>query len=272
MIDMNILVERIKKMHAKAESAKQLGNEAEAFAFASAVQKLLLKHNLEMTDVEAALAAKEDPVKAHYFDPEVFGLKAPKKRRPQLWSELLTRIVADAHLCGILHVYKSSQFLIIGTRQNRQACEFMIVFLMRYAEQHSEQDYVRYFYQCKAEGDVTKAQGYKAAWLLGFVSRLAERYKKDQAEVIKEVEQVNPHALIRLKNQMVVVNEVRGKLADGPKRSEQKAPDMFKDGSGAGLADGMKHGDQVQLKGMGLHQPKSDRQVGPGQKLLGGGS
>src|SRR4051812_44988051 len=120
--DMDKLVDRIKKMHAKAESAKQLGNEAEAFAFASAVQKLLLKHNLEMTDVEAALAAKEDPVKAHYFYPETFGL--PKRRSRVQWSELLARIVADAHMCGILPVRASNEFMIIGTRQNRQACEF----------------------------------------------------------------------------------------------------------------------------------------------------
>lgn len=267
-VDMGKLVDRIKKMHAKAESAKQLGNEAEAFAFASAVQKLLLKHNLEMSEVEAAAAEKEDPIKAHYFDPRAFGL--PRKRRREHWSELLARIVADAHMCGILPVHRSNEILLIGTRQNRQACEFMLVFLTRYAIEHSEKDYVRYFYQCKDDGDVTMARGYKAAWLMGFVTRLAARYKADKQEVIKEVQQVNPYALVRLKHQMVKIDGIRDSLSD-KKGPAPQGRDLSKDGSGAGFVDGAKHGDQVQLKGMGLHQPKGAPQVGPGQKLLGGG-
>jgi phosphoribosyl-ATP pyrophosphohydrolase len=267
-IPMEKLVDRIKKMHAKAESAKALGNEAEAFAFASAVSKLLLKHNLEMTDVEAALAMKEDPVKAHYFRPEVFGFKRKKTR--VLWSELLAHVVADAHMCGILPCHASNELMIIGTRQNRQACEFMIVFLTRYAEEHAEKDYVTYFYRMKYEGDVTKARGYKAGWLMGFVSRLAERYKADKMQVIKEAEQVNPYALVRLKDQLVKVNEVIDVLATGKgKPPKQRALD---EGSSAGVEHGMAHGDKVQLKGMGIHRPKGSKGLGPGQGMLGSGS
>lgn len=268
-IPMEKLVDRIKKMHAKAESAKALGNEAEAFAFASAVSKLLLKHNLEMTDVQAAAAEKEDPVKAHYFDPRTFGL--PRKKRREHWSELLARIVADAHMCGILPVNKSNMIMLIGTRSNRQACEFMLVFLTRYAVEHSEKDYVRYFYECRDQGDVTKARGYKAGWLLGFVTRLAMRYKADKQEVIKEVQQVNPHALVRLKHQLVKIQEVTDILSDRIAPTP-RGRDLDKDGSGRGIADGMDHGDRVQLKGAGLHQPKGKKQVGPGQGMLGSGS
>jgi phosphoribosyl-ATP pyrophosphohydrolase len=265
---MEKLLDRIKKMHAKAESAKQLGNEAEAFAFASAVQKLLLKHNLEMTDVEAALEAQHDPVKAHYFHPQAFGL--PFKKGRVLWSELLAHVVADAHMCGILPVHRTNTFMIIGTRSNRQACEFMTVFLTRYAIEHSEKDYVRYFYECKAGGDVKLARGYKAGWLMGFVTRLAERYKQDKAAVVKEAEKVNPYAMVRLKDQMVKVAEVRDILVTG----KGAAPRMREpgDGTAAGVEDGAGHGDKVQLKGMGIGQPKGSKQVGSGQGLLGSGN
>ena len=233
-IPMEKLVDRIKKMHAKAESAKQLGNEAEAFAFASAVQKLLLKHNLEMTDIEAALEAQHDPVQGHYFHPQAFGL--PFKKSRVLWSELLGHVIADAHMCGILPVHRSNTFMIIGTRSNRQACEFMTVFLTRYAIEHSEKDYVRYFYQCKADGDVTMARGYKSGWLMGFVARLAERYKQDKAQIIKEVELVNPFALVRLKDQMVKVQEVTDILTTGKGAAPRQR--QAGDGTAQGVQDG----------------------------------
>lgn len=267
-IPMDKLMDRIKKMHAKAESAKQLGNEAEALTFASAVQKLLLKHNLEMTDVEAAVQEQQDPIKAHYFNPEAFGL--PRKRSRVLWSELLAYVVADAHMCGVLPVHRTNTFLIIGSRQNRQACEYMIVFLTRYAIEHSEKDYVKYFYKCLNEGDVKQARGYKSGWLMGFVSRLAARYKADKAAVVKEAEAKNPHAMIRLNMQLTKVNEVRDVLSD----KDGRPPKMREpgDGTNAGVEHGAEHGDKVQLKGMGIGQPKGSRQVGPGQGLLGSGS
>lgn len=268
-IPMEKLIDRIKKMHAKAESAKALGNEAEAFAFASAVSKLLLRHNLEMTDVEAAIQEQEDPVKAHYFDPTVFGL--PKKKSRVLWSELLAAVVAEAHMCGILPVHKTNTFMIIGTRQNRQACEFMIVFLTRYAVEHSEKDYVRYFYECKALGDVRQARGYKAGWLMGFCTRLSMRYKADKKQILAEVQIKNPHALMRLQHQLVKVAEVTDILATKTVRKPQ-GRDLDKDGSSRGIEDGMEHGDRVQLKGAGIHQPAGKKQVGRGQGMLGSGS
>lgn len=266
-IPMDKLVDRIRKMHAKAESAKQLGNEAEAFAFASAVSKLLLKHNLEMTDVEAAIQEQQDPVKAHYFRPDDFGL--PKKKTRVLWSELLAHVVADAHMCGILPVHKSNQILIIGSRSNRQACEFMIVFLTRYAIEHSEKDYVKEFYRCLNAGDVKQARGYKAGWLMGFVTRLATRYRADMKQVVAEVQVKNPHALVRLKHQLAQIKEVKDAVSE-PSRPPQGRRDG--EGTDRGVADGMRHGDQVQLKGMGIHQPKGSKQVGPGQGMLGSGS
>lgn len=260
------LIDRIRKMHAKAESAKQLGLEAEALAFASAVQKLLLKHNLEMSEVEAAAADKEDPVKAHWFYPQEFGFKAKKQRI--LWSEILARAIAKAHLCDMLPLEKSNTLFLIGTRQNRQAAEFMIVFLTRYAEEHSEKDYVRYFYECKAQGDVTLARGYKAGWLMGFVKRVAERYEKDMKVVVAEAKSHNPYAMVRLTGMLAKVSEIREAAATGAGPGP-RTPKLG-DGSGEGIRQGMDHGDKVQLRGMGIHQPQGKPQVGPGQKLLGG--
>jgi 1,6-anhydro-N-acetylmuramate kinase len=45
------ILEKLGKIKAHMESAQEIGNEAEAQAFASMLQNLLTKHKLEMTDI-----------------------------------------------------------------------------------------------------------------------------------------------------------------------------------------------------------------------------
>ena len=147
MID-NVLLERIRKMHAKAESAKQLGNEAEAFTFASAVQKLLLKHDLTMSGVEALAAEQNDPIKMHEYDPATYGFKRTRTR--VAWTQNLAKVIAKAHGCEVIPIIRSNKLMLVGTREHRQVCEFKLVTLTRYAQEHSEKDYVKFFYECMA--------------------------------------------------------------------------------------------------------------------------
>ena len=51
-----------------AEGAKAIGSEAEAQAFAEMLQKLLMDHKLEMTDLEFEEMEKEQPVERHMID------------------------------------------------------------------------------------------------------------------------------------------------------------------------------------------------------------
>jgi hypothetical protein len=46
------ILDKLGKIKAHMESAQEIGNEAEAQAFAAMLQSLLLKHKLEMTDIQ----------------------------------------------------------------------------------------------------------------------------------------------------------------------------------------------------------------------------
>ena len=46
------LIDKLKKIKAHADSAEKIGNEEEAYAFAAMLQKLLAKHNLDMSQIE----------------------------------------------------------------------------------------------------------------------------------------------------------------------------------------------------------------------------
>ena len=54
------MIDRIQKLLAHADSAKKLGNEEEAQAFAAKVNELLLKHKLSMSSVEVAAQDADD--------------------------------------------------------------------------------------------------------------------------------------------------------------------------------------------------------------------
>ena len=56
------ILEKLGKIKNHMESAKEIGNEAEAQAFAAMLQTLLLKHKLSLTDVEYASEMKDEPI------------------------------------------------------------------------------------------------------------------------------------------------------------------------------------------------------------------
>jgi len=56
------ILEKLGKIKAHMESAKEIGNEEEAQAFAAMLQNLLLKHKLEMTDVQYAREMQDEPI------------------------------------------------------------------------------------------------------------------------------------------------------------------------------------------------------------------
>ena len=196
MPDISIL-QRIQKLLAKADNLKQLGNEAEAMAFLDGANKLLIKHKLELTDVQLALRNKEDPVKMHYVNPSAIGLRSKKTRIA--WEEALVLATADAYFCRVLLIPGSNHFWLVGRREDRQVAEFMITTLVRFAEQEADRTYVKYFYHCKNElGDVTLARGFRPNFLLAFTNRVIGRFK---TEFQQQVQEGGQFALVRLQQE-----------------------------------------------------------------------
>ena len=268
------VLSRIKKLHDKAESAKAIGSEHEALAFAAAAQKMLLLHQLEdITEVEALLREKQDPVKAHIYRPQAFGIKRSKVR--VAWTERLATVVCEAHGCDWLFV-DGNTLVLIGTRENRQICEYMLVFLTRFAIQTSYKDYCKFFYQCKEEGDVSMARGYRAGWYTGFVGKLLDRYTKTQQETLQEHDRqagTPGHGLMVLNKQLQRVNEVTDALWSG--KATRAPQGRFNEESSAawiGAVHGVKAAETVNL-GHGLGGGQETRgKVGTGQKQLGSGA
>lgn len=175
------IIDKLKKIHAMAEGAKEIGNEAEAQAFADMFQTLLTRHKLNMSDIDFDQLENEEPVENHNID---FG-KYPEfkvTKSPIQWQSILARIIADAHYCDIVRWTGSNKFYIVGRKSDAEVAEWAIIKLIRAADKIATKEYSAFYRKCIAEdGSPERARGYRDAFLLGFINRLKERYDAKKA-------------------------------------------------------------------------------------------
>lgn len=168
------LLDKLQKLKNMAEGAKAIGSEAEAQAFADMLQRLLLEHDLSMTDLEFERMEQEEPVGDSYVDFKRYDIKEKKTRTA--WMERLASMVARANFCRILVQAGSSNFWLVGRREHRAVAEYMIVTLTRAVMDISKHEHSAYSWECyKRDGNCQAARGFKDAFITAFLLRLFER-------------------------------------------------------------------------------------------------
>lgn len=247
MTDQEKLIDKLRKIHAHARSAKEIGNEAEAQAFATMLQTLLAKHKLDASQIEWEEQLNEELVRR---------IANPMQGSYAAWELELANTVAKASCCraffnanGRKKVTARVQGVCFyGTKTDTEGAQAAFMYLQEAAKHLAEREYVTYFYKCKEEGDVRRARGYKAAWLLGFVTRLAERYRQNDLAIKSSVAGT---AIIRISQALARVNEFKAKVVvvDGPSidneqgyRDGQKAAARVRLTNDPKAAEGQLHG------------------------------
>jgi hypothetical protein len=244
--DRDKLLDRVRKLLAKAASAKELGNEAEAATFAAGAQKMMAKYKLDMTEVEFTRMEQEEPIENEY-------VKGTKRHREQ-WSELLASIVARAHYCRILVIPGSDTIVLVGRTTDRAVAAYVYTTLRDFAERQSDKD-ARAFRRGQRRqigATIGNNRNFRAAWLAGFVERIAQRYQAERDAMAREAKQAGT-SLVRLDNAIVKVDEEIARRARagqvgsaaGRARGRSSAND-------AGRAAGRAAGDAANIRGTGL--------------------
>lgn len=175
------LLDRIRKLHAKAESAKAIGNEAEAMAFAQGVAKMLNKYRLSLDDLAMEALERDEPIEGEWTDGR--GGKLAQ------WYEQLASVVARAHFCRCLFSTRASDSLfLVGRSTDRKIANFVIVALARTADELSDKAARQFRKQQRREVGKTTYdnKNYRTAWLTGFVERIAERYREETERTERE--------------------------------------------------------------------------------------
>lgn len=207
------IIEKLSKIKNHMESAQQIGNEQEAQAFAAMLQNLLLKHKLEMTDIEYASSMQEEPIEERrpdwvYKDGKKFYKDFPDVEivnRRREWAEQLAHIVADAYACHILVVSGRSYIIFVGHKSNTQIAEYLFITMLRVAEKLSANAAKSYRAKMRNEnggaGDTPK--GYRESWLSGFCTRIAQRMREER-DAFGKVEGQST-ALVRVNKEAIAV-------------------------------------------------------------------
>ncbi len=198
-MDTGKVIDKVRKLRRHAESAQQLGNEAEAQAFAARVQEMLTTHKLSLSEVEwDADVSKSTVIERTVGYAEEFKFKKARI----LWEEKLAGIIAQAHFCRLCVGTKTNHLTFVGTEQDTEVCEFAFVTLHRLAAIISEREYCKYFWECDRQGQVHLARGYKANFLLGFLVRLRQRLDEQR----ERTQASSSLALTRLSTAITKVN------------------------------------------------------------------
>lgn len=233
------ILETLGKLKAHMESAQEIGSEAEAQAFAARIQQLLAKYKLNMSDVQYSKHLADEPVEEHEFGGGSVWQETKKKTKfgdyrhkqclrnyPDVevisrrigWIEMLAQVITKAYSCDILVSQSSSRLWIVGRKSDAQIAEYLLITMIRFADASAEKDYYKLRRAMRREAGADKelcsqllerSHGFKASWLRGFTSRLAQRFKDE----LQKIEQNNTGtALMRLnKEALAVRNYIAGK-------------------------------------------------------------
>lgn len=171
------LLDKLQKLKRHAESAKAIGSEAEAQAFAEKIQNLLLEHDLSMSDIEFERMEAEEPIERNLVNFRQYDVKVKKIRCA--WMERLASMVARANFCRIIVISGTSNFYLVGRREHRAVAEYMIVTLTRAIIDISKHEHGVYSYECyKRDGNTSGARGFKDSFITAFLMRLFERIEE----------------------------------------------------------------------------------------------
>lgn len=210
------VIDRLVKMQAARDGEAALNNTAAAEAFAAAINRMLIEHELNPSDLDYARATDKDPVIELFVDLQKYGIDKSKSR--VAWQESLARTVAKAHLCSFLLRPGSNSIWFVGTTSHAQVAEYVYGTLVPAVEKMSIAERLQHNRQveqeAKASGDTNWRQrihGFREAWLDAFIERITERFDEARKAAVKQaaadVPGAESQALMRLDGQLVKVRK-----------------------------------------------------------------
>lgn len=182
--DMKKIIERVKKLHAMAESAKAIGSVEEAEAFAIGVQKMLMEYKLEMSvlhehDVTPFTIEVDESI-VDWRDVKEVGYK----RRRVGWLETLAYHVTHAYGCQFGIIRGTNLLIIVGEEADRKVAEFVLTTLARTAVELGRAATRKERYRQWKAGAVHNARGYAASWMVGFAQGVGVQLR-DRLEAMR---------------------------------------------------------------------------------------
>lgn len=184
------IIDTLQKLIAFEASARQIGNQAEAEAFAEKIQTLLLKHELTMSAVEHQQQEIDEPVEVEMLDAAAQGIAQSQRRQP--WRAGLADAIAKSMMCKVIQQQGSVTLYFVGRKSNRKAAVEMFNYLSHLAPEIAEKEYAA-FKRTPEFASRKRFVGWSAgdgirwfkSFLLGFAVGVANRLGTNQAKMLE---------------------------------------------------------------------------------------
>lgn len=248
------LISKLVKMQKRRASEAEIGNAEAADAFARMINKLLIEHEINASELDYAREGeKPEAVIELRVDLAKFGME--KKKARQAWMETLASVIASAHLCKILVRPGSNVIWFVGTESHAAVAEYAFGVLAPAAMKMSEQARRDFRNECRRKPEYKaigkkdgfpEAYGYRESWLDAFVRRIAERMEETRQQAVAEAPDSST-ALVRLNGALVRVNQYIDAKFGGKKRSASYLGGSRKTSNSAGRAAGKAAADRMNL-------------------------
>lgn len=158
------LLERIRKLQAKADSCEAIGSLAEAATFAAAVQNMLAKYNLSME------ALRVDEWETQKLDLPEQG------KRVKIWHQAIYEACADGYGVTVYYHRGSAKALFFGRPDNVRIAVYMAEVLIRTGTALGKRALWEKKYENKRQtGSFAVPEGFRRGWFYGFAVTIRER-------------------------------------------------------------------------------------------------
>lgn len=196
---MTAVMDRIQKLHDMAESAKGVGNQEEAEAFAAKVLQMLDQHRLDSAFLEAIEDVEE--VESMYVDGADFGYRNGQSKVS--WFRTLVDGLCKVNGCRNIGA-GGTRMLIIGVKSDREIVQYLASILIR------EMDRLLKVWKVEIsdEGGVMPSRADCNGWRVGFARGIGERLARQRREFLDH----NPNALLVINRHAVAVNDASKKI------------------------------------------------------------
>jgi hypothetical protein len=227
---MSSMIEKVRKLFAHAESAGQLGNQAEAEAFAQKASDLLIQHKIDASIIQQTDDTPDELVDVAELNArDIFGTKAAAG-----WRSALLNGLARAHFCRLVRT-STSTYALVGAASDREVVLYLLAQLLRVAPDMARRavpEPLSYWKQTPRAD--------RNAWLLGFASGIIAKLHET-----RQAAERSPYALVLVRAQDAADAKTRELFPQLVKRSAARstgARSAFEAGREAGRSHNVSQG------------------------------
>lgn len=223
------ILDTIKKLIKHEESARKIGSTNEAEMFAAKVHELLVKHNLELKDINLNEQEK-NPVS------EILRSFGNMDEKTFQKAGMLINLLAQTHFCMAVRIMNSHNIRIIGRPENVAVCSEIFSFLFGAMRSLTHKQYAVY----RASNGPQSKEKFELGFTFGFCTAIAERLRKQM--------QTSEVTAIVLRDESLI-KDYLNKKGTIIKHQNVKAQRFSNDGYFAG----QKYGSEIEINGRVLN-------------------